>query len=194
MATRKLDEKLTAYIDNKLAKNGSAQLAIQNKDARSLLCFVAESLVGIREVGGNNRGPMVELIQKTAGGSRGDAWCMWFIQTLLGYVEKKLGIKSPIYVSGSCASVWANTAKAQRVKIAPLAGAIAYWRDEKTGLGHTGLFIEKLSASTILTIEGNTEAGIVGGSIERDGGGVYQCHRNAKRNGSKVLVGFLKPF
>lgn len=192
---RSISTDLFSIIDKKLASNGAAQAAIKDQDARSLLCYAAETLVGVREKGGNNRGKEVELIQRSSGGRPGDAWCMWYVQALIAYVEKKLNIKSKIYHSGSCASVWEKTPKDQRAKIFPLAGAVVIWKNKKTGMGHTGIFIESTDKKTMLTSEGNSTEGLNSrGEVERDGGGVYLCKRSMKGHGNMEVRGFLIPF
>ena len=46
--------------------------------------LAAEACVGIREQGGNNKGPLVELMQKTVDGkAQAEAWCMAFVQSML---------------------------------------------------------------------------------------------------------------
>ena len=145
-------------------------------------------------MGGNNKGPMVSLIQKTVDGqATSEAWCMAFVETCLAYVEKKLGVVSPIYSSEHCLTVWAKTPKAQRVKLIPLPGAIIIWQHGTTESGHTGL-VSEYRGKTMEAIEGNTEAGIVGGKVESDGGGVYITERNTTGTGKMKVVGYLKPF
>jgi len=191
---RKIEKKMISYIDSKLEKNGAAQLAIEEKDARLLLSYALEACVGIRESGGNNKGPMVELIQETVGSASREAWCMSFIQTGIAYVEEKLGIKSPIVPGEHCLTVWKNTPKEQRVKRVPARAAIAIWQHGKTQNGHTGLVIET-DGKTFRAVEGNTESGVTSkGAVVRDGGGVYMTKRSHSGSGSMKLVGFLKPF
>jgi hypothetical protein len=200
MSIRQIEAKMVKFIDAKLAGNGAAQQAIKDKDARSVFYYAAECCVGIRESGGNNKGPMVELIQETVGGADREAWCMSFVQTCLAYAELKTGKKSPIAVSEHCLTVWAKTPKTARVKFLPAAGAIIIWQHGASQSGHTGLFIEGLDPikdgyKSMGTIEGNTESGLTSsGSVERDGGGVYQTKRSMIKNGSMKVVGFLKPF
>jgi hypothetical protein len=51
-----------------------------------------------------------------------------------------------------------------------------------------------LRAAAPPAVEGNTESGIVGSKVERDGGGVYLAHRSMAGAGAMRLVGLLKPF
>lgn len=192
---RKIDPKMIDWLDKKLWANGMAEVALKERRPRLLLRLAAESCVGIREVGGNNKGPMVELIQKTVDGQASrEAWCMAFVQTMIAYVEEKLDIASGIYASEHCMTTWRKTPEIFRVKYRPLPGAIAIWKHGNTDSGHTGFMCEWLSKSMHM-VEGNTESGInPAGKVERDGGGVYSTNRDQKQNGDMKVVGFLKPF
>lgn len=191
---RKLEPKMAAWLDLKLASNGLAQDAIKTKDARTLFVCAAEACVGIREVGGNNEGPMVELIQETVGSADREPWCMSFVQTCLAYAELKTGVKSPIPAGEHCMSIWSSTPSTNRVIFSPKRGAIVIWKHGAGPSGHTGIFLER-DNTNFYAIEGNTEAGLnPDGSIEREGGGVYKTKRNMVRNGNMSVVGFLKPF
>ena len=191
---REIELKLFNWIDEKLSHNGMAQEAIKNKDARLLFIEAAKVCVGIREVGGNNKGPMVELLQKTIGGAGGEAWCMAYCESCLAYVEKKLNILSRVFASEHCLTVWSKTPQECRVKYFPLPGAIVIWRHGQTMNGHTGIFLEAEDGQ-MLVVEGNTNQGLrADGDIERNGGGVYLTKRSMKKNGDMVVQGFLKPF
>jgi hypothetical protein len=193
---RDIKPAMIKFIDDKLAKNGLAQKAIEEKDARTLFRLAAEACVGIREEGGNNRGPMVKLIQETIGSANAEAWCMSFMQTCIAYAEIKTGKVSPIYPSEHCMTTWNKTPKSARVKIFPLSGAIVIWQHGKGPAGHTGVFLEANESRTkMTTVEGNTSSGLLAdGSLNRDGGAVLVCNRSTKANGSMKVVGFLKPF
>lgn len=189
--TRTIESKMIAFLDAKLLSNGLAQDAIQNKRPRTLFACAMEACVGIREVGGNNEGPLVELIQETLGGADKEPWCMSLVQTCLAYAEVKTGILSPIFSSEHCLTVWKNTPIEQRVKKSPLRGAIVIWQHGRSSSGHTGIVLEyNYRPGRMSCIEGNTESGI----LNRDGGGVYRTERSTKANGSMKVVGFLKPF
>lgn len=185
---RHIDQAMVNYLDAKLAPNGLAQHAIDIKDARLVFGLAAEACVGIHESGGNNHGPMVELIQKTIGRAEGESWCMAFIQTMLAYAELKTGIESPVYPSEGCLEVWEKTPIFKRVKVQPLKYAIVVWKHEKSpGHGHTGVVIEPVKDSHLLTLEANTTG---------DSGvdGIYLKRRDWIRNGDLRTLGFLKPF
>lgn len=190
---RQIKPEMIAYLDKKLALNGLAQHAILEKDARTLFTEAARVCVGIKELTGNNDGPMVELIQETIGEAEGEAWCMSFVQTCLAYAEIKTGEKSPIPASEHCLTVWNETHSDFIVKRTPLPGAIAIWRHGTSQRGHTGVVLS-CGEKEFTAVEGNTSNSIFG-TIIRDGGGVYVTKRKRSTNtGSMRLVGFLKPF
>lgn len=191
---RSIEPAMLKFLRSKVILNGMYEEAVKNKDARTLFRLAAEACVGIREEGGNNSGPMVELIQETVGGAGREAWCMSFVQTCLAFAEVETGVKSPIPASEHCMTVWNTTPKKQRVKISPLPGAIAIWQHGKGPAGHTGI-VSGADEKNFNAIEGNTESGLnPKGTVERDGGGVYFTKRSRKGAGSMKLIGFLKPF
>lgn len=211
---RHIKPELVTIIDNKLKNNGSAQLALNDKDARSLLVYAAEACVGEHEQG-YNKGEFVELCQKTVDNyAKGESWCMAFVESMIAYVETKLGITSPISSSENCLVVWENTPDVQIVQNYPLRGAIVIWRhinkstkkknpsglgkrDYKyKGSGHTGFVVEYNSLPTakkMTTIEGNTND-----SGSSNGDGVYyKTGRDKIKEGGNSdleVVGFLIPF
>jgi hypothetical protein len=199
MEQRVIEQEMIDFIDIKLATNGLAQEIMRKRDklkARTLLVLVAQCMVGIREVGGNNTGPLVRLIQETVGRSNREAWCMAFVQTCIAYVEVKLDIKSPLIATEHCTTLWNATPATLRVKRVPAPGAIPIYNYPPSSNGHTGIFYRRNRLSD-WNIEGNTESGLVGGVIERDGGGVYDTRRaaNMPKSGAKmVLRGYLIPF
>jgi hypothetical protein len=190
---RLLNPKLYDWLDSKMITNPIALKAIEHRKPRALLVEAARACVGIREVGGNNQGPMVELLQDTIGRPEREAWCMSFDQSLIAYVEARLGIRSEIFSSEHCMTVYNSSPKSLRVKSIPLPGALCIWRKGTTASGHTGILLE-YGPKVMTLVEGNTEAGFIGGKVERDGGGVYLTERSIKGTGSLKVVGFLKPF
>lgn len=190
---RQIETKMVAWIDEKLKGNGLAQKALKDKNPRALMIEAAKSCVGIRETGGNNSGPMVELIQETIGGHGREAWCLAFVQTCIGYAEKKTNIASPIFPTEGCLNCWEETDKVQRVKLMPLPGAICIWRHGSSWQGHTGIILG-CDESKMQLVEGNTESGIAAGRVIRDGAGIYFTERSRSGDGDMKVVGWLKPF
>lgn len=192
---RNIEQEMINFLNLKLEPNGLASEAILRKDARLLMLLAAQACVGIRESGGNNRGKMVELLQETIGRAEGEAWCMSFVQTMIAYAEVMTGKVSPIFVSEGCAQTWLNTDKAQRVFKVPAPGAVVIWKNETTGMGHTGIVSSyNAKGGYFNAIEGNTGGGVDGGKVVRDGGGVYFTKRSIHGDGSMKVRGFLKPF
>lgn len=184
---RHIEQAMVNYLDAKLAPNGLAQHAIDIKDARLVFGLAAESCVGIHESGGNNKGPLVEAIQRSIGKAQRQSWCMDFVECMLAYAELKTGIESPIFPSESCLEVWNKTPLFKRVKVSPLKYAIILWRhDNDPGHGHTGIVIEPVKDSHLLVVEGNTPGS--------NGDGVFLKRRDWIRNGDLKTLGFLKPF
>lgn len=191
---RKIEKKMIDFLEAKLASNGYYHEAVKNKNARLIFILAAQACVGIREIGGNNKGPIVELIQETIGGADKEPWCMSFVQTCLAFAEYKTGIASKVAPGELCSAVWNQTPKSMRVKKIPAAGAIAIWVYPPGTKGHTGVVIEYIGPK-MATVEGNTEKGLnTKGQIEREGGGVYAPERSTKSTPKMKLLGFLKPF
>lgn len=193
---REIKPELVTFIDAKLASNGLAEHAFQTGDARLVFQMAAQTLVGVREVGGNNQGPMVQLIQETIGGHGAESWCMAFVQSCIAYTELKTNVRSLLFPTEHCLTAWRETPKAQRVKYFPLPGAIIIWQHGKSENGHTGIMLEADHISKQMrAIEGNTESGLNSlNKVVRDGGGVYLTKRDMKANGDMNVVGFMKPF
>ena len=198
---RKVNADLIKLFDNLLKDNRLAKDSIEKNRPRQLFVETAKSALGIHEVPRNsNKGVEVEMFQKTVGISQGDAWCMAFMQSCLIYVEQKMGIKSPIYASGTCMEVWNQSPIEQRVKVLPLAGAIAVWQHlENPAHGHTGLVLDCDSIS-FHAIEGNTSSGFedINAEVGQTGDGVSFTHRRYNlfnpHSGDMRLRGCLRPF
>lgn len=188
---RKITDKMFAFIDGKLKTNGAAQLAIANKEARNLLIYAAEACVGIKEEGGNNKGLYIVELQKTVDSKAGqEPYCMAAVQTWIAYVEKKLSVKSPIFSSEHCMTVFRSTSKVQRVKRTPAPGAIIIWKNGSSDSGHTGLVLDfQGDKRQMETVEANTGSGNM-----RDGDGIYIKQRSKARDGKLVVQGYLIPF
>lgn len=205
---RKLKLELEKQIDQKCLElfKEEFESALSKKDGNKLcsLCANAMNALRIREHGGNNRGKLVGLIQAVIGAffpkGDGQAWCMSFVQTCIAYAEVKTGIVSKVYASESCASVRQKSPVSLNVKgEASKEGDVWVWMytsGSRSGLGHTGIFINWTNAQYISgarLIEGNTESGLVDGKVNRDGGGVYITLRPFLIKGMK-LAAVLRPF
>lgn len=196
---RKIRSELVAFFDKKLADNGLAKHAIKTKDARTLMVEAAKVCVGIKEKTGRNDGEMVELFQKTVGGSKGSAYCMFFVQSCVAYAELKTGKVSKLPASGHCMTTWNKSSDEIKVKTHPLPGAIPIWRHGTSSSGHTEILLGA-DESTMKCVGGNTSGADKTGKVTREGNGVYYTSRSMQgfpkiKSGAKMkLVGFLKPF
>jgi hypothetical protein len=186
-------------FDNLLKGNALAAYCVSEKQPRQLFVETVKSALGIREVA-KNKGVEVELFQKTVGLSRGDAWCMAFIQSCLAYAEVKTAIRSSIFPSGGCMNVWQKSSIELRVKSIPLAGAISIWQHlDDPNHGHTGMVLD-CDGVSFHAIEGNTADGFedLNGEVGQTGDGVGFTHRRYDlfnpQKGDMQLRGALKPF
>ena len=188
---RKITDELYNFIEGKLKNHGAAQVAITKGDARSLLAYAADACVGIKEEGGNNNGKFVKLIQRTVDNKASqEAWCMAYVQSIVAYVERKLGVKSHLHASEHCMSTWRATPAKYRVKKIPGSMAIIIWKNGKTDSGHTGFMSDfQGTKSKMETYEGNTGSGSM-----FDGDGVYIRQRSKVKDGKLVIQGYIIPF
>lgn len=151
---------------------------------------VAKSQVGIKEEGGNNKGPMIVEYQKATWLKPGPwPWCAAFVdwvimQALISKeVMKELGLKNATQAKNwrpRTAGAWDfdNWAKSHGFKILSendkaLAGDIVTF-----DFSHIGIVIADQIDENIITVEGNTN-----NKGERDslsGDGVWQKTRNHK--------------
>lgn len=155
------------------------------------LLAVAAKYVGVHEVGGPNKGPDVERFQKAVDGkAQGESWCMAFAQFCIIEVENRYSIKSPVYKSEHCLTVWNQTSSLMRLP-KPEVGCLVIWRHGKTSAGHVGIVETLNSDGTLGTIEGNTGAGA---GVVREGDGVYRRTRSVTGSGDMNVVGFLRVF
>ncbi|MDB5897299.1 MAG: domain containing protein [Ramlibacter sp.] len=196
---RELTQGAIDMFDQRLASNPLVAVCVEQRLARQLFVEAAKSCVGIRE-NPPNAGREVRLFQQTVDIAAGNAWCMGFVQSCLAYAELKTGKKSRVKASGACMSVWNGTPEDLRVKLSPLAGAIAIWQHTNDpNHGHTGIVLD-CDGVSFHAIEGNTRDGYVdlNGAVDQQGDGVGFTHRRYDlfnpQQGDMQLRGFLKPY
>lgn len=142
-------------------------------EPRELILRALPLTIGIEEIGGPNAGRAVEIIQKSTGNTKGDAWCASFVY----YVGSQLlgaGWKLPR--TASC-DVLLQYAKQKGVlSDVPEVGCVFLLLKTPSDAIHTGFAIG-VSPGECVTLEGNTNP--AGG---RDGYGVFKRTRpvNAK--------------
>lgn len=156
------------------------------------LVEIAKKYIGTKEEGGDNKGKQIEEFQKAVDGkAQGEAWCMAFVQFCIKEVEKLSGglIKSEIFKSEHCMTVWNNTPKEQRLTT-PEVGCLILWQFAGTSNGHVGI-VTNVGPTRVDTIEGNTGDGQ---GVVREGDGVYARNRSKTGDAKMKVVGFLKVF
>ena len=171
---------------------------------RGLASF-AKTFVGVKEVGGNNKGEFVQVFQKAVDNVAGsDPWCAAFVSYCLksterifkeSFNEPSIDFDSGLKLSESVCNFWFNNPVSFRID-KPEVGSLILWRrwvDGKASWqGHIGIVVNIVSDDVVQTIEGNTSSD---NSNERDGDGVFLKNRHIKRNyGSLRPLGFLKVF
>lgn len=151
------------------------------------LVWEARKYVGVREVGDPNHGPEVELFQKFVDGkAHGESWCMSFVQFVVGEVCRQYGVKTPLYPSELCQSVY-NNAAGRYLRKEPGAGYVFIHQNRRVPYkGHTGICTGAGRVGIFQTIEGNTN-----GAGSSDGDGVYEKWRYTKGNVVNRMRGFI---
>jgi hypothetical protein len=163
----------------------------------------ARRWIGVREVGGDNHGQVVEMFQKAVDGkAQGEPWCLAFAQFCIHQAEETYAaiygglITLPLFSTEHCITLW-NNSQARRIQD-PIPGCLViwqFWKDGKpTSSGHVGIVEDIIPAKfsdkeTLRTIEGNTSDGQ---GVVREGNGVYSRLRSKSGSDSMKVLGFLK--
>jgi len=170
---------------------------------RNCLAQVASNYIGITEVGGDNKGQMVERFQRAVDGkATGEPFCLGFDFYCIKETQKiieaifmqSLPIQPQLFDTEHVQTMWNKTSKDQR-RQTPRVGDLMLWAHyDKLGkithMGHVGIVIAILNSENVLTVEGNT-SNSAKGSV-RNGDGIYAKSRNIKWHyGSMRPLGFL---
>ena len=157
---------------------------------RSMLALhIAATQVGVRESGGNNRGPMVDKFLAIVG-LRGKAWCVSFIYWTL----RRAGVPAsalPKRWKAAGVRYWHDWAiENGRRKAEPKRGYLFYWLTRIDGPGHGGWVNAVVKDNDRMmgfrTIEGNTNfRGL------REGDGVYRKMRTVAFLKAHPVWGFI---
>ena len=137
---------------------------------------IALSYDGVREKGGNNHGPEVEMFQKSIGLVPGDPWCAAFVCFCIKEAAKRLGVKPRFEYGGSAYKLW--TRNQSLVLPEPTENClfvIDHGLSKKgTRIGHVGFVVARNQShnETLETMEGNTNS-----AGSRDGDGAYHKSR-----------------
>lgn len=171
-------EQTRRYLESLLKANLETRL-------RAEIVRLAKVYEGVKEVGGNNRGPEVEMFQRWAGGVasdlRDDAWCAAFCDFVVenAYINLGLRGKWPLSIGLGCTDFVTRAMAKDRVRHAKLGrpgDLFVYYGKTVNGkrhFRHIGIVTEVADGATMLyTIEGNTTKPGARGNFA-DGGGVY---------------------
>jgi hypothetical protein len=170
-----------------------------HKDFKApFLIAEARRWIGMKEVGGDNKGQLIEMWQKTVDAKAvKESWCMCYVQSQIAWVDKvfyEVGGEasfSRIFKSEHCFTVWHKTPRECRSNL-PVPGSVAIWQYGKTAMGHCGIVSSVIPSSRkFLSIEGNTGPG---DGIIREGDGVFEKPRTMDGAGEMKLLGFLIPW
>jgi peptidoglycan hydrolase-like protein with peptidoglycan-binding domain len=191
---RKILPELRKMIELRVFANGHIPKAFLDRNIPEMACLVAEALesMKIREVGGNNRGKIVGLVQSVIGGvapgGDGLAWCMSIDQVIVAFVEDWCGVESPVPASEGVTDTYSRakaipgltTLECER-------GTIACAQLDGSWMGHAMFVMQALPGKAMATFEGNTnDAG------SRDGHGAFFKTRDRIRNDGKTTLGFVR--
>lgn len=181
--TRTLPPELRTFIDSKVSP------LIETWPLEGAFVAAARAFEGVTETGGDNKGPVVELLQKVISHPVQQSWCLDFVQGCVAYVEARFNIRCPLPPTELVAALWDQSPRELRV-VEGRPGDIVLWQVPGTLHGHCGIIVGTDSLR-YRTLEGNTSEAH---TIERNGDGVYEKFR--ARGGSKSFIelGVLRPF
>jgi len=148
----------------------------------------ALSQVGVREIGGRNRGPQVDQYLAAVGTPPGLSWCMAFCCWAFKDGANSRHVENPVVMTAGVHRHWRQAP--DEIKVASDAAlddlrnikpGMIYLIDHGFGKGHCGLVVTA-EPDGIHGVEGNTnERG------SREGDGVYRKIRSY----SEILLGYL---
>lgn len=140
--------------------------AFRRPPLRSRALKVAQSLIGVMEHGGNNRGETVSKIIRENGGGGPEPWCGDFV----AYCYRHAGSKR-------VQRAWASVAALRGLLGINAAGKPQPGDLVRFTFDHVGLFEKDLGNGYIQTIEGNTGASGAVSDSSTGGDGVYRKKR-----------------
>lgn len=155
----------------------------------STMLDIARSHVGVREIGGNNRGPQIEAWLRRVGQPPGKAYCMAFVWCCIDDTCTKLRITNVLRPRAGVVRTWGQLPPACYID-SPVPGCLGFHHDiANPGLGHVVIVdaLPKDPSTGVFTIEGNTSP--EGGREALRGGGVWR-HTPANRPLSYFNLGW----
>jgi len=117
---------------------------------------IAAGEVGVREVGGANRGPRVKEYLRSIGLDEGHPWCAAFLFWCWEQAARDCSVHNPMPRTGKVATLWRRAAL-QRTPH-PFPGAVfVHLTDpaDPASKGHCGI-VESVAGTHVVAIEGNT--------------------------------------
>lgn len=161
------------------------QLAYPSVGMAALAWAQNELLRGVREIGGNNRGPDVDAYLANVNLPPGEPWCCAFVVMGVQEGAGSLGVPCTCPVTGACLHLWSRAVNA-RVVI-PQPGDV-YVLQHSPSTGHVG-FVETVDdMGRVLTeISGNTNA-----TGSREGDCVFRHDGAPEVSHGGVLLGYLR--
>lgn len=98
---------------------------------------LAQAELGVTETGGNNRGPRVEMYQRSGGGWPGDPWCTFGLFWCFAEAAQRLGLRNPFPRTGKALALWERAPEVCRDSN-PAPGRVYVLR-HAGGKGHVGI-------------------------------------------------------
>ncbi len=185
---RKLDPEILRAMEASVKGIADFELAVANKLWRPAVTLAATPWEGVKELSNSNDGEYISLTGLTVDRKHtGEAYCLAWVQTILAFVEYKLGIESALKATEGCLDLWNSTPPAMKTTRYPLPGYIAIWQHGQTPAGHAGIVISVKDAY-FKTIEAN--------SYGPDGKtqGIFYQERLFNDSSNMKLKGFISPF
>ena len=138
-------------------------------NAIEAVTLLARSQLWVREIGGENRGEVVEHYLSGVGQTAGQPWCAAFVS----WVGKIAVPTWPLPLTASCQALFNAATNLRLIETVPTPGAVfLLWRPTLGRFAHTGFVLGNAQAAWN-TIEGNTNP--AGG---REGYGVFERLRH----------------
>jgi hypothetical protein len=149
--------------------------------APAFVIAAAESLVGTREEGGDNRGPMIETFLRGVNQPPGTPWAAAFVHHVgfWSHFAPDVAVSSwPLPPTASCDALATFAKEHEILRNEPVAGDVfLIWHPPIAQFAHTGIVV-RVGARGVLdggtkwidsdTIEGNSDAGegrVIGGEM-----------------------------
>jgi hypothetical protein len=161
---------------------------------RDALARIAESQIGVREVGGNNRGPQIVKYQKVTWLAPGPwPWCAAFVDWVIFEWLKAPAVLRALGLTAAQAEKWRpqtaaafgleDWAREHGMKVLDETAAVRRGDLFTLDVSHIGIVrADAPKGARFKTIEGNTEP-----KGSREGGGVYSLERGPRSIVRKII-------